>query len=167
MESTLSITTYYLEMSNPTQLNAKPCPAGLSVVEAEEKEFRFNRYLYQLVGEPWQWNDKLKESDKTWQDYAERDALRTWVAYYRGAIAGYFELEKQANGDVQIAYFGLAPRFIGRGFGGHLLSRALREAWDWAPCKRVWVHTCTLDHEGALANYQARGMTIFRTEVDT
>ena len=161
----MSVTTYFLEMSDASQLNRKPCPAGLSVVEAEEKEFRFNRYLYQLVGAPWQWTDKLKQSDAEWQAYAESETLRTWVAYYRGSIAGYFELEKQQDA-VQIAYFGLAPRFIGRGFGGHLLTRALEEAWDWSPCQRVWVHTCTDDHEGALGNYRARGMTIYHTETE-
>ncbi len=162
----MSITTYYLEMTDPAQLNAKPCPEGFSVVEAEEKEFRFNRYLYQLIGEPWQWTDMLKLSDAEWREYAERDSLRTWAAYYRGAIAGYFELNKRDNDEIQVAYFGLAPRFIGRGFGGHLLSRALEEAWNWSPCKCVWVHTCTLDHEGALANYLARGMQIYRTETE-
>jgi hypothetical protein len=29
---------------------------------------------------------------------------------------------------------------------------------------RVWVHTCTLDHPGALANYQARGFAIYKVE---
>ena len=30
--------------------------------------------------------------------------------------------------------------------------------------KRVWVHTCSLDHKNALKNYQARGMKIFKSE---
>ena len=30
--------------------------------------------------------------------------------------------------------------------------------------QRVWVHTCSLDHPHALANYQARGFRIFRVE---
>ena len=30
--------------------------------------------------------------------------------------------------------------------------------------KRVWVHTCTLDHPNALRNYIARGMNIFKKE---
>jgi hypothetical protein len=29
----------------------------------------------------------------------------------------------------------------------------------------VWVHTCTLDGPHALANYEARGLRPFRTEV--
>jgi len=30
--------------------------------------------------------------------------------------------------------------------------------------KRVWVHTCSLDHKNALKNYIARGMKIFKKE---
>ena len=99
-------------------------------------------------------------------DYAERPALRTWMARSEGSPAGYYELERQDDGEVEIKYFGLAPAFIGRGFGGFLLGQALRSAWDWEGTRRVWVHTCSLDHPSALANYQARGMAIYDTEVD-
>ena len=47
-----------------------------------------------------------------------------------------------------------------RGFGGGLLTDALERAWTW-DARRVWVHTCTLDHEAALRNYQARGMRVY------
>ena len=30
--------------------------------------------------------------------------------------------------------------------------------------RRVWLHTCTLDHPNALKNYIARGMTVFMKE---
>ncbi len=158
------VTTYYLEMKFSEDLKSKPQPTGLEVVEAQVKEFSFNRYLYQLVGKPWNWQDKLSQSDQEWQDYAERDSLRTWVAYSRGSIAGYYELEQQADNNVQIAYFGLAPKFLGCGFGGFLLSHAIKNAWAWGETQRVWVHTCSLDHPVALANYQARGMKLYKTE---
>ncbi|WP_237067670.1 GNAT family N-acetyltransferase [Microbulbifer guangxiensis] len=164
MDKQAPVTTYYLEMKDPAQLRSKPKPPTLEVVEAELREYRFNRYLYQLVGEPWQWVDKLALSDEAWREYAERDSLRTWVAYHRGSIAGYYELEQQPDGNVQIAYFGLAPRFVGRGFGGYLLTHALESAWAWGDTRRVWVHTCTLDHPGALGNYQARGLQLYHTE---
>ncbi|MGL6161552.1 GNAT family N-acetyltransferase [Microbulbifer sp.] len=158
------ITVYYLQMTSPDQLRGKPRPEGLKVVEAELKEYRFNRYLYQLVGEAWQWTDKLALPNEEWLRYSERDQLRTWVAYHRGSIAGYYELEQQEGGTVQIAYFGLAPGFIGMGFGGYLLTHALDSAWSWGDTRKVWVHTCTMDHPGALNNYRARGMEIYRTE---
>jgi hypothetical protein len=39
----------------------------------------------------------------------------------------------------------------------------VRDAWTLGP-KRVWLHTCTLDHPNALPNYLARGFTPYRTE---
>lgn len=155
--------TYYLEMNAPSELKAKAKPGALAITEAEIKDFRLNRFLYQLVGEAWQWTDKLSWSDRDWQAYAERKDLRTWVAYSSGAIAGYFELEKQADEHVQIVYFGLSPKFIGQGFGAALLSNAIAEAWGWGDTRRVWVHTCSTDHPSALANYQARGFRCYQT----
>jgi len=59
----------------------------------------------------------------------------------------------------------LLPEFIGRGFGGALLTSAIEQAWKMAPVlERVWVHTCNRDHPQALANYQARGMSIYKIE---
>ena len=158
------VTTYYLEMKSPEALKGKADPGKLKIVESEVKQYQFNRFLYQLVGESWQWTDKLSWSAEEWRAYAENDNLRTWVAYYKGTPAGYYELQQQDQGDVEIAYFGLAPQFIGRGFGGFLLSEAIRSAWALDGTERVWVHTCTLDHPSALQNYQARGMEIFRVE---
>jgi GNAT superfamily N-acetyltransferase len=61
-----------------------------------------------------------------------------------------------ADGAVEIAYFGLVERFIGRGIGKAMLTRAAEEAWALEPT-RVWLHTCTLDSPHALPNYKARG----------
>lgn len=158
------VTIYYLEMTSPVDYHDKDAPNDLLLSECEIKEFRFNKFLYGLVGESWQWVDKLSWPDEDWRRYAENDNLRTWVAYHRGSPAGYYELQKQDDGDVEIVYFGLAPKFIGRGFGGYLLARAIRSAWEWHGTRRVWVHTCSLDHPGALQNYQARGMKIYRVE---
>jgi GNAT superfamily N-acetyltransferase len=91
--------------------------------------------------------------------------LRTFVAYYDNSLAGYYELRRDDEGGVEIAYFGLLPEFIGRGLGGALLTSAIEEAWQMLSLvSRVWVHTCNLDHPAALANYQARGMAIYKQE---
>jgi len=156
------ITVWYLHSESPGELIPSPDPGGIEVVEARVKQFQFNRFLYQLVGAAWQWTDKLEWSDEQWREYAEADNMRTWVAWVEGSPAGYFELQKQADGSVDICYFGLAAKFIGRGFGGYLLSETIRQAWSW-DANRVTVNTCTLDHPSALANYQARGMRIYET----
>lgn len=155
----------YLEMKSPSEFIEKTDSNGLEVIEAEIKEFRLNRYLYCLVGEQWGWNEMLEISDEQWKEYAESDNLRTWVAYYKGSIAGYFELKTAPSLDVEIALFGLAPNFIGKGFGRYLLSCAIKFAWEKCNAKRVWVYTCTTDHPNALNNYQACGLKIYHKEI--
>jgi hypothetical protein len=44
-----------------------------------------------------------------------------------------------------------------------LLSQAIKKSFN-NKVKRVWVHTCSLDHKNALKNYIARGMKIFKSE---
>lgn len=157
------LTIYYLEMHSPEELRPSLPKSVIDIRECTVRQHQYNRFLYQFVGEKWLWTDKLSWSDDEWREYVANDNLRTWVAYKEGAIAGYFELLRESD-EVEIIYFGLTEAFIGRGLGGYLLSEAIRKAWDWHGTRRVWVHTCTLDHPSALKNYQARGMTIYKEE---
>lgn len=125
------VTTYYLEMRSREQLRASAPAPALSVEECRVPQYPVNRFLYQFVGAAWQWRDKLSWSDQQWRSYAERAELRTWLATCDGSPAGYYELERQPGAEIEIKYFGLAPAFIGRGFGGYLLSHAIASAWDW------------------------------------
>ena len=157
-----SCTTYYLEMTSASDLQAKPQRHDLQIIECEVPQALFNKFLYQLVGASWEWGDLDTWHDADWQALVEQDCHRTWVAYHRGAIAGYYELYRPDGRNSEIRYFGLAPQFIGCGFGGALLSHASLFAWEWPGTERVWVHTCTLDHPAALQNYQARGFRIYK-----
>lgn len=155
------ITIYYLEMLSVESHRVKPLPPALAVSEACVKQFQVNRMLYELVGEDWEWNDKSGWTRDRWREYAESDNLRTWLAYNQGSIAGFFELKQVDQETNELAYFGLARKFIGKGFGGALLSEAVTEAWRWGSPQRVIVNTCSLDHPNALANYHARGFSIY------
>ncbi|MBB2898383.1 GNAT family N-acetyltransferase [Pseudomonas sp. AS2.8] len=157
-------TTFYLEMTASTELHEKPQRPDLQIVECEVPQPELNRFLYALVGQAWDWSDLSGWSDAQWRALVEQEGHRTWVAYHRGAIAGYYELYRPDGRNVEIRYFGLTNAFMGLGFGGPLLSHALRSAWEWPGTERVWVHTCTLDHPAALANYQARGLRIYQEE---
>jgi ribosomal protein S18 acetylase RimI-like enzyme len=158
-----SVTITYLEMKSADQLRPKCVnDPRFRVMEASVKQWELNRFLYELVGRDWNWRDKLPWSESQWRSYVESDDLRTFVAYYDGSPAGYYEL-RTTGGEIEIAYFGLSPKFIGQGFGGALLTNAIEEAWRMHP-SRVWLHTCTLDHPSALKNYLARGMTVYNVE---
>ena len=160
------VTVTYLEMLSPAALRPKPSSdPRFRVLEATVKQWRFNRFLYDLVGREWSWTGKQHWSEQQWKNYVESDRLRTFAAFYDGSVAGYYELRADELDGIEIAIFGLAPEFIGRGFGAALLTSALEGAWRAKPC-RVWLHTCTLDHPAALPNYQARGMTVYKVETN-
>jgi GNAT superfamily N-acetyltransferase len=88
------------------------------------------------------------------------------VCRQAGEDVGYAELEQQADGDVEIAYFGLLPPAIGRGLGRWWLAEVIAEAWRLPGTRRVWVHTCTLDGPAALTTYVGRGLRPFAREVE-
>jgi GNAT superfamily N-acetyltransferase len=163
-------------MRSLDQLQAKRADARFCVAEIKQPDGQFNRDLYFRVGKLWRWVDRRAWSEEQWKQYASAPQLRTFAAYYDQALAGYYELRCASEldgrsepdghtGGVEIAYFGLLPEFTGRGLGGALLTSAIEEAWRMSPRpSRVWVHTCNRDHPQALANYQARGMAIYKVE---
>ena len=53
------VTTYYLEMKSPSSLKEKTESNGLHVQECEIKQYQFNKFLYQFIGGPWEWTNKL------------------------------------------------------------------------------------------------------------
>lgn len=159
--------TTYLEMRSSDQLRPKRADARFQVHEKTDRDWRFNRDLYLQVGEQWEWIDKRLWTADQWIQYAAASELRTFAAYYGDALCGYYELHQDPENGTEIAYFGLLPEFIGRGLGGALLTSAIEEAWschDGIAPSRVWMHTCNRDHPQALANYQARGMVVYRIE---
>ena len=72
-------------------------------------------------------------------------------------------LFSKENKEAEIVYFGILEEYFGKKLGAYLLSEAIKNSFTFG-AKRVWVHTCSLDHENALKNYLARGMKIFKSE---
>lgn len=167
------VTTTYLEQTSPSDLVPARTPAEPGeVVRVDEPSPEFCRFLYTAVGGSWYWTERLPWTLADWTAWLARPGAETWVLWLSGTPAGYVELDAQPSPratQVEIAYFGLLRRFVGRGLGGRLLTEGLSRAWSlhtrWPelpPVDRVWVHTCTLDGQHALSNYQARGMRAYR-----
>jgi len=157
-------TTYMLEMISPDEFNPKfgDFP-DLRVERMEVKCPEFNKFLHRIVGYNHRWGGHEEWSKDDWYNYVDRDGFETWVAYMAGTPAGYFELLGHSNGELHLMAFGLLPDFIGIGLGGHLLSKAIKRAWEMG-AKKVIVGTCSHDHPHAIHNYKARGFKVFRTE---
>jgi GNAT superfamily N-acetyltransferase len=160
----LRVVRTYLELASPADFRPAPAPIPAPRIErVADCPPSFFRYLYAEVGRPWRWTDRLGWSDEAIGGHLARPEVMLWLASWEGAPAGYFELERHGDGSVEIAYFGLLPERIGRGWGKYLLTRAVEAAWELGPA-RVWLHTCTLDHPAALPNYLARGFRRVREE---
>lgn len=164
-----TVRTTYLEQTSPADLRRAKPARDVVVVRAEIPCPEFGRFLYTAVGGDWYWTERLSWTRADWQAWMARPGSETWAGWRSGTPIGYFELDAQAAGAVEIAYFGLLGQFIGAGLGGHLLGEAVARAWDlpdrWPgrePTRRVWVHTCTLDGPHALRNYLARGFRPYR-----
>ncbi len=148
----------YLELTDPAALRPPKSPPGVehSIVLVDDPAL--NRRLYEEIGADWSWTDRLGWDGVRWRAWA--DEVETWVVEVRGEPAGYAELRAGDDGSVLLSIFGLLAPFQGQGLGGALLTHVLRRGFELG--ERVWVSTNTSDGPHALANYEARGMRVFR-----
>ena len=151
----MSVTTWYLEMTGPEQLRAARPVDGFEVRALPDPDPAAGRRLYDAVGAPWRWTDRLGWGLARWGAHLAQPGVEVWVGYLDGEEAGYAELVRRGD-EVEIASFGLKPGLAGRGLGGALLEAVTRAAWD-AGAARVWLHTCSLDSPAALPSYERRG----------
>ena len=163
----IEVVIAYLEMTAPPTRPTVPAPPGkLALLRAENPPVAFYRYLYDNVGEPWFWIDRRKLDDEALAAILADPLVELYVLYVGGVPAGYVELDRRPEPDINLAYFGLMPEFTGRGLGPWLLNWAVDAAWQHRP-RRLTVDTCTLDHPKALAVYQRAGFVPYRQERKT
>jgi GNAT superfamily N-acetyltransferase len=160
----IEVARTHVELPERSALRPAPRPDPRARVERVEGcPASFFRYLYAEVGRGYFWLERIRWSDEQIRARLSDPAVSLHLLTVAGAPAGYFELERHRDGSVEVVYFGLLPEFLGRGLGKYMLTEAAEVAWALG-ASRVWLHTCTLDHPGALANYLGRGFRPFRTE---
>lgn len=158
----MQVVVTYLEMRDASSLRAATGGPQLELRRLGEPCAALNRFFYVEVGRAWRWVDRLSWTDDAWQAWVERPQLSTWIAGHAGNPVGYAELDHVGD-DLEVTYFGLLPQFIGRGMGAVALTQVIEAAWSLGP-RRVWLHTCSLDHPGARANYERRGFRAYKEE---
>ncbi len=154
----------YLQMHSPPA----PWRGGsrnevTAIMRAHHCTVSFYRYLYDNVGDPWQWQDRRLLSETELGAIIGHEQVEIHVLYVAGTPAGYGELDRRQAGEIELVYFGLLPEFIGRGLGPYFLHWLQDTAWSYQP-QRLWAHTCTLDHPSAMALYQRTGFVAYRQQ---
>ena len=155
----------YLEIYSLEDLNYSQKPnENCNLQFIDPPDFQINKFFYRQIGKDHRWIDRLVWDDQKWIQYVENSKVKTYVLQDKEDLIGYYEqifnFEKK---NCEIAYFGILKEYYGKKYGGYLLSESINNSFKEG-VERVWVHTCSLDNEYALKNYQARGMKIFKSE---
>ena len=156
----------YLEINSLKDLKkVKEISENYSVELLSPTNFQLNKFFYKNVGKKHKWVDRLIWTETQWIDYVSNKKVKTYIFKNKNDLAGFFELISHVEKkEIEIAYFGLLEEFQNKKLGSFLLTKAIKISFT-DNVKRVWVHTCSLDHKNALNNYIARGMKIFKTEI--
>tara|TARA_B100001057_G_scaffold9993_1_gene9454 strand:+ start:1226 stop:1732 length:507 start_codon:yes stop_codon:yes gene_type:complete len=161
----IEVKRYYLEIHSSNEINGiKQLPSELKIVKIDPPNFKLNKFFYKNIGKKHRWIDRLVWTDNQWINFVEDKKVDTFMLKKATDIAGYYELiyHNDCN-EIEIAYLGLLEEYLNKKLGSFLLHSALKKSFLKNP-KRVWVHTCSLDHKNALKNYLSRGMKVFKEE---
>mgnify|MGYP006106541537 CR=1 FL=1 len=159
------ISRKYLEIKSIKDLKESEYPGKKYTLNLiDKKNFQLNKFLYKQIGKKYRWIDRLEWTDQKWINYVSSKNLLTFILKNKEDVVGYFELIVHYNKkEIEIAYFGILEEYFGKKLGGYLLSEAIKKSFLLG-VNRIWLHTCSLDHENALKNYLSRGMTIYKVE---
>ena len=159
MEHVKTLRTY-LQMHGPPALRLPPPVDSIAIEHLSCPTVAQYRNLYNTVGRDYNWADRNLMADEDLQQVLFNELVEVHLLRVRGEAAGYGELDRRTADNIEVAYFGLFPPFVGQGLGKYFLNWILHKAWSYAPV-RVWLHTCTLDHPAALPMYLSAGLEIF------
>ena len=161
----MKIHRYYLEINSLKNLNQAISPdQSLILKTVDPPDIELNKFFYKNVGKNHRWVDRLAWNNLKWMAYLENKNVHTFILKLNEELVGYFEVVNDfSTSSSEIAYFGILDDYIGKKFGSYFLSEAIKKCFE-LNSKKVWVHTCSLDHKHALKNYLNRGMKIFKEE---
>tara|TARA_B110000967_G_C18737212_1_gene485750 strand:- start:122 stop:628 length:507 start_codon:yes stop_codon:yes gene_type:complete len=164
---TQEVNRQYLEIRSPEDIKENnKIDNNYSLNLVDLKDFQLNKFFYKQIGKKYNWKDRLVWTDKNWIDFVSNKNLKTYILRDKQDLIGYFELILHLEkNEVEIAYFGILEEYFGKKLGSYLLTEALKKSFSYKGVQRVWCHTCSLDHNHALKNYLARGMSIFKSEI--
>ena len=137
--------------------------AGL--FEPLAKDLARYRRLYARVGERWLWFSRRVMPDVRLEAIVDHPAVEALALVDGADDIGMIELDFRKPGVCELSFLGLVSEAIGRGLGQVLIGEAIRRAFS-RPVARLWLHTCTLAHPGALQFYMAAGFRPYRRAVE-
>jgi GNAT superfamily N-acetyltransferase len=131
------VKTTYLQMFSHPQRAVPPPREGLVVVHARKPLVVYYRFLYDAVGRDYDWTSRKKLSDAELAALLNDPRLEVHVLHVDGVPAGFAELDRRTEGEIELVQFGLMPEFIGQGLGRYFLQWTIDKAWNRRPCRTI------------------------------
>lgn len=154
-----------LEMFAPPPPRAERTADTLTLARWERPPLDEYRALFKRVGAPYLWFSRLVLDDEALAAIVHDPDSEIYLARDGAEVVGWFELDFHQPGECELRFFGLVGEAIGTGAGRWLMNRVIERAWA-RPIRRFWLHTCTLDHPGAVDFYRRSGFTPFGREIE-
>jgi len=121
--------------------------------------------LYGAVGRDWLWFSRFEMAPEALAAATGDPQVEVYRLEAPGGEVGLLELDFREPETCELVYFGVSAGLIGGGAARWLMNRAIERAWA-KPIRRFWVHTCTLDAQGATAFYMRSGFQPFLRQVE-
>ncbi len=152
------------------EMTRRPAPAasersGLMLKRTDAPDVAWYRDLYGRIGTDWLWFSRQELDDDTLSAILADAAVDVYVLMHGDRETGLLEFDRRIAPDIELAFFGVTPDLAGKGAGRWMMTRALEIAWSHDP-RRLWVHTCTLDHPAALPFYVRCGFVPYRRSIE-
>ncbi len=123
------------------------------------------RELFSEIGSDWLWFSRIVMPDNELAAILSDPKIEVHTLMVDGVEQGLLELDYRTKGECELAFLGLTSAMTGKGAGRWLMNNALKLAWS-KPIKRLWIHTCTLDHPAALPLYIRSGFVPYMRQLE-
>jgi len=155
----------WLEMRAPAARRPEVDEPRWELRREAQADLGWYRDLFRRVGEAWLWFSRLTMTDAQLAAILHDPRVEVYGLWHDGRAEGLLELDFRDEGACELVFFGLTPALFGTGAGRWMMNRAIARAWA-KPIQRFWVHTCTLDHPGAVAFYLRSGFTAIHRQIE-
>ena len=162
----VGVTVTFLRMERPPADPAPALPPGYDLVRVTGCSVPYYRYLYDTTGADYLWWLRRTAANAELAALLANRAISIHVLQHGFEPAGFFEIDARQRPVVNLSYFGLMPRALGRGAGAPFLRAAIDAAWQGGT-RIVTVNTCTADHPRALPAYLRAGFVRAREVYET
>ena len=155
----------WLEMRAPAPARPAVEAPGWELKREVQADLDWYRDLFRRVGEEWLWFSRLTMPDDELAGILRDPRIEVYALWRDGHAEGLLELSFREEHACELVFFGLTPALVGTGAGRWMMNRAIASAWA-KPIERFWVHTCTLDHPGAVSFYLRSGFAAIRRQIE-